>query len=70
MRRIRRGILGEDRAAGVGDAFVSSRSDLSKQGLELGEDLLDWVDHFSRTAAEFVFARMRSRSRTPGPPPF
>ena len=44
MRRIRRGILGEDRAAGVGDAFVSSRSDLSKQGLELGEDLLDWIE--------------------------
>jgi hypothetical protein len=37
-------VLGEDFAAGVGDGLVSSRSDLSQQGLELGEDLLDWVE--------------------------
>ena len=37
-------VLGEDFAAGVGDCLVSSRSDLSQQGLELGEDLLDWVE--------------------------
>ena len=37
-------VLGEDFAAGVGDGFVSSRPDLSEQGLELGEDLLDGVE--------------------------
>jgi hypothetical protein len=37
-------VLGEDFAAGVGDGFVSSRSDLSEQGLKLGEDLLDRIE--------------------------
>jgi hypothetical protein len=37
-------VLGEDFGAGVGDGFVGSRSYLSEQGLELGEDLLDWVE--------------------------
>jgi hypothetical protein len=37
-------VLGEDFAAGVGDRFVASRSDLAQQSFELGEDLLDWVE--------------------------
>jgi hypothetical protein len=37
-------VLGEDFTAGVGDAFVTSRPDLSQQGLELGEDLFDGVE--------------------------
>jgi hypothetical protein len=43
MRRIGRRILGENCAA-VEDGFVTSRPGLSEQGLELGEDLLDWVE--------------------------
>jgi hypothetical protein len=37
-------VLGEDFAAGVADGFGASRPDLSEQGLELGEDLLDGVE--------------------------
>jgi len=37
-------VLSEDFAAGVGDGFVTSRAGLSQQGLELGEDLLDWIE--------------------------
>ena len=37
-------ILGEDFAAGLADGFVTSRPDLSEQGLELCEDLLDGVE--------------------------
>jgi hypothetical protein len=36
--------LGEDFAAGVGDRFAALRPDLSKEGLELGEDLLDRIE--------------------------
>jgi hypothetical protein len=36
--------LSEDFAAGVGDGFVTSRPDLSKQSLEFSEDLLDRVE--------------------------
>ncbi len=36
-----RRILGEDFAAGLADGFVTSRPDLSEQGLELCEDLFD-----------------------------
>jgi len=36
--------VGEDLAAGFADGFVSSRPDLSQQGFELGEDLLDGVE--------------------------
>ena len=38
------GILGENPSAGLGDSFVASRSDLSQQGFELGEDLFDRVE--------------------------
>ena len=34
----------EDPGAGFADGLVGSRPDLSKQGLELGEDLLDRVE--------------------------
>ena len=44
MRRIRVGVLGEDFTACVGDRLVASRFGLSQQSLELGEDLLDWVE--------------------------
>ena len=37
-------VLGEDFAAGVGDRLVASRSRLSRQSFELGEDLLDRVE--------------------------
>src|SRR6478735_10501267 len=37
-------VLSEDFAAGVGDRLVASRPDLSEQGFELGEDLLDGVE--------------------------
>ena len=37
-------ILGEDFAAGLADGFVTSRPDLSEQGLELCEDLFDGVE--------------------------
>jgi hypothetical protein len=36
--------LGEDFAAGLADGFVTSRPDLSQQGLELCEDLFDGVE--------------------------
>jgi hypothetical protein len=36
--------VGEDFGAGVRDRFVASRSDLSQQGFELGEDLLDRIE--------------------------
>jgi hypothetical protein len=44
MRAFGGRVLGEDFAAGVEDGFVTSRPDLSEQGLELGEDLLDGVE--------------------------
>ena len=37
-------VLGEDLCAGLADGFVASRSRLSQQGLELGEDLLDRIE--------------------------
>jgi hypothetical protein len=37
-------VLGEDFAARVGDRFVASRSRLSQQSFELGEDLLDRIE--------------------------
>jgi hypothetical protein len=44
MRAFGGRVLGEDFAAGVEDGFVTSRPDLSEQGFELGEDLLDGVE--------------------------
>ena len=39
-----RRVLGEDFAAGLGDRLVASRSRLSQQSFELGEDLLDRIE--------------------------
>ena len=36
--------MGEDLAAGLADGLVTSRPDLSQQGLELGENLFDGVE--------------------------
>jgi hypothetical protein len=43
-RRIRRAVLGEDFAAGVGDRLVASGSRLSQQSFELGENLFDRIE--------------------------
>ena len=37
-------VLSEDLSAGLGYGFVASRSRLSQQGFELGEDLLDRIE--------------------------
>ena len=37
-------VLGEDFAAGLADGLVTSRPDLSQQGLELCEELFDGVE--------------------------
>jgi hypothetical protein len=37
-------VLSEDLSAGLGYGFVASRSRLSQQGFELGEDLLDGIE--------------------------
>jgi hypothetical protein len=37
-------VLGEDLCAGLADGFVASRSRLSQQSFELGEDLLDRIE--------------------------
>ena len=57
-------VLGEDFAAGIGDGFVSSRSDLSEQGLKLGEDLLDRIE-IGRVFREEYQARPGVADRLP-----
>jgi Penicillin-insensitive murein endopeptidase len=54
-------VLGEDFAAGVGDGFVSSRTGLSQQGLELGEHLLDRVEVGGELSRELGFGRNESQ---------
>ena len=68
MRRILRGDIGSELSAGLGDSFVASRSDLSQQGFELGEDCsigLRSGEYFGKNTRRAPTSRIARRTAFP-----